>query len=104
MGFLSRLLARKPAAKSLTINTLGGIPVTWTNPEAVPAHQNSAVMACVKFATRAFPEAPLVVERLNGDVWEQQRKHGLTSLVARPNPYYSGSLLWSGTLLSLMVD
>lgn len=104
MGFLSRLFARRPEAKSLTINTLGGLPVNWQNPEAVPAHQNSAVMACVKFASRAFPEAPLVVERLNGDVWEQQRKHGLSALVARPNPYYSGSLLWSGTLLSLMVD
>lgn len=105
MGFLSRLFSRRPAAKSLTVSTLGpGLSLNWQNPEAVPAHQNSAVMACVKFATRAFPEAPLVVERLNGDVWEAQRKHGLTALVAKPNPYYSGTLLWSATLLSLMVD
>ena len=70
----------------------------------MPTHQNSVVMAAVKWATRAFPEAPIVIERLNGDVWEQARTHSLGKLLARPNDYYGGSLLWSGTLLSLMTE
>lgn len=106
MGLFSRLLGRStPAAKAVTIHRLpDSLPLVYKDASAVPIHQNSVVMSSIKFATRAFPEAPLVVERLNGDVWEMQRKHRLAELLAKPNPYYGGSLLLNGVLASLMVD
>jgi HK97 family phage portal protein len=67
---------------------------------------NSAVMACVQWVMRAFPEAPCVVakrkpDRSMGDVVEG---HALTELLALPNPHYSGSLMWQATALSLNTD
>jgi len=88
--------------KGLSITTTPGM-ASW-NPETTPLWHNSAVMASVKWASRTFPEAPLVVDALNGDVYAQAHNHPLTQLIARPNPFYSGNLLWSATLLSLMVD
>lgn len=105
MGFIERLFRRQsaPAAKGLTISA-SGLPVTWQNPDSVPAHLNGVVMAATKFVGRAFPEAPLIVERLEGDDWQQVREHRLAQMVARPNPYYGGNLLWSGVLTSLMTS
>lgn len=105
MGFFKRWLRRDSSAvKAVSIIRSEGMPISWAEPSQVPAHQNSAVLACVKWACRAFPEAPLVVERSQGDTWEQVRKHDLTKLLDNPNPYYGGNLLWSGTILSLMCD
>lgn len=104
MGFLQRLLRREPAVKSLTVSTLGGLPVTWANAEAVPTHLNGVVMAATKFVSRAFPEAPLIVERQNGDVWELVREHPAATIISRPNPWYGGNLMWAGVLTSLMTS
>lgn len=104
MGFLSRLFGRKPATKAVQLNMLGGSPTLWTNPEQVPAHLNGVVMAASKFVSRAFPEAPLVVEQANGDTWEAVRQHKLAKLVGKPNPWYGGNLLWAGTTLSLLTE
>lgn len=60
----------------------------------------SVVMAPVQWIQRSMPEAPLVVEKQVGeDEWEKF-KHPLTDLVEKPNPFYSGTHLWSATVFS----
>jgi HK97 family phage portal protein len=48
---------------------------------------------------RTFPEAPLRVQRRARDgALTPIPEHPLAALVARPNPYYAGPLLWQATL------
>jgi HK97 family phage portal protein len=64
---------------------------------------NSIVMACINWISDNFPAAPIVVERPIGDDYEQVKNHLLTQILAQPNPYYSGALLWKPTLYSFHV-
>jgi HK97 family phage portal protein len=67
---------------------------------------SSAVMACVQWVMRAFPEAPVVVARRKPDrtMGDVMPAHPLTDILANPNPHYSGSLMWQATALSLNLD
>lgn len=70
--------------------------------EAGALHLNSIVLACIKWQCRTFPEAPLMVQRrAGGGPWQEVPGHPLTRLLAAPNPWWDGTLLWSATLLSL---
>jgi HK97 family phage portal protein len=65
---------------------------------------SSVVMAPLQWLCRTFPEAPLVVDKRNGDEWDVQVKHDLAMLIARPNPFWSGEQLWWATIMSLVTD
>lgn len=67
----------------------------------VDAGNNSAVMACVGWIARAFPEAPV---RILDEDGEPMDGHPLAVLLRRPNPYYSGPLLWMATLTDFNVS
>jgi HK97 family phage portal protein len=55
---------------------------------------NSAVMACMLWIMRTFPEARLrVMKRVKNGKPEEIDNHPLTKLWTRPNPYYSGRLM-----------
>lgn len=62
---------------------------------------SSVVVAVIMWIVRAFPEAPLKLEKRGGEAIE---KHPLLSLIRRPNPFYSGALLWMATLLSYTLN
>lgn len=63
---------------------------------------NSIVVACLGWVQRTFPEAPLMVVETDAEGNEQAvAAHPLTALIRRPNPYYSGRLLWQPTLSDL---
>jgi HK97 family phage portal protein len=64
---------------------------------------SNIVQACVLWMCRTFPEAPPRVRRVkaNGEL-EDWPDHPLSLLLSRPNPYYSGSLLWWATLADWM--
>lgn len=64
---------------------------------------NSIVEAVVGWVSRNFPEAPIVVRRLQGDEWQIEHDHPLARLIERPNEYFSGVLLWMATLVALMI-
>lgn len=69
--------------------------------EAGDLIDNAAAMACMLWICRTFPEAPLVVKRVATDSTEKIiPRHAMAQKVRRPNPYYSGMLLWNATLLS----
>lgn len=62
---------------------------------------NSAIMACLLWIMRTFPEAPLrVMKRQRGNKPVEVEDHALTKLWRHPNPYYSGRLLQQPSLLS----
>lgn len=65
---------------------------------------SSVVMLPLQWMMRTFPEAPLCVDRLVNGTWEQQEEHDLKALLERPNPYYSGDLLWRATVAQLALD
>lgn len=60
---------------------------------------NSIAVACVLWVCRAFPEAPIMVnKKLKKNQREIVDDFPLVNLVRRPNPFYSGSLLWHATI------
>ena len=65
------------------------------------ALNNSAVIACVNWLARTFPEAPLVVTRSDDNGARAiQSDHELTKLLRSPNDFYSGPVM----LMALIVD
>lgn len=67
---------------------------------------SSLVMAVGLWLTRTFPEAPLRVQRRQGrrgERLESEWDHPMLALVRRPNPFYSGILLWFATLLDWLI-
>lgn len=64
---------------------------------------NSIVMACINWIADNFAGAPVMVTTPKGDDREPIKRHLLTQLLERPNPYYSGALLWKPTLYSYHV-
>ncbi len=67
---------------------------------------SSVVMAPVMWMQRTFPEAPVQVSQPvdGGANLEPVANHGLVTLVERPNPFYSGVVLWMSTLADFALD
>ena len=67
--------------------------------------ESSLVMATVNWIARTFPEAPPIISaKANDGALTRSPKHPMVELLRRPNPHYSGSVLWMATLLSWTVD
>ena len=66
---------------------------------------NSAVASTVFWMARNFSEAPLAVwdEDENGEL-SIDKDSPVTQLVRKPNPHYSGSLLWFSTMIEFVVS
>lgn len=69
---------------------------------------SSVVMAPILWIGRNFPEAPPALWKKSGDSGEEERvvgkgenggDHNLIELLARPNQFYSGSTLWTATVM-----
>jgi HK97 family phage portal protein len=84
--------------------SLGGTRYSYAA-TASTARTNAAVMACVRWVCRTFPEAPLQVQVRGRDGHlDAQPDHALQALFEQPNPYYSGLHLWLGTLADYLLD
>ena len=67
--------------------------------------KSDIVMAGVHWLMGAFPEAPVILNRLTSDGSpEPVLMHDFLSLLKQPNPYYSGEQLWMGVEMSYTVD
>lgn len=64
---------------------------------------SNVVMSPVNWILQNFTMGRLVLERLREGVW-QETDSELVDLIARPNDFYSGNLLWKGTLTSYLLD
>lgn len=65
---------------------------------------SSTVMAPLLWIARTFPEAPVAMWRDDGGTEVQVSDHPLLRLLRRPNPFYSGPMLWMATLIDWFVD
>lgn len=66
---------------------------------------SSTVMAPLLWICRTFPEAPPALWREDDDGQEiRVRQHPLLRLLARPNRYYTGPVLWMATLADWNID
>ncbi len=61
---------------------------------------SGVIMAPIQWVQRAFIEAPLRVWEPKGEELEPVTPHDMTALIEKPNPLYSGSALWFGSLFS----
>ena len=120
MNILDRIKAGYAAFKSLPFPTSGNSTSHWDslafwNPysktninyaqEVGDLGGSSLIMAAVNWAGTVLPEAPIQVKkRKTPKVWEPIPDHPLEALVNRPNPYYSGDLLWKSFAYSWIVD
>lgn len=78
-----------------------GLPRTRLNyrQEVGDGSGSSTVMAPLLWIGRNFPEAPPAIWRLVGEGEEERvAPHDLLRLLERPNPHYSGAVLWMATL------
>lgn len=60
---------------------------------------SSVLSAPLCWIMRTFPEAPAVVQELVKERWQINRGHKMAALMAKPNPFYDGRLLWMATAL-----
>lgn len=71
--------------------------------EAGLPHLNGVVLTAINWIRRTWTEAPFVIHRpVRGDKPDVLMEHPALELLARPNRYYDDSVLWSGTLTSLL--
>ena len=63
--------------------------------------KSGVIVAALNWLMRAFPEAPIVIERRkpSEDLWEIQPEHALAELLEQPNPFYDGRVLWMATVM-----
>lgn len=119
MGILDRLKAGYSAFKSLPFASGNGSshwdslafwnPYSRTNinyaAEVGDLGGSSLIMAAVNWMGTVLPEAPIQVKkRKSPKVWEPLPDHPLVALINRPNPYYSGRLLWKSFAYSWIVS
>jgi HK97 family phage portal protein len=103
IAFAKQFRMRHVAASgSWGLSSLG----LWSDPDAVNVEPaaSAIVQATVLWLGRAFPEAPLrVQQRDRKGRLTPLEEHPLTSVIATPNPYYSGVLLWQATIADWML-
>lgn len=61
---------------------------------------SSAIMICLAWLMRVFPNSIPRVVLETEDGLEPVKGHALTQLLKKPNPFYSGTHLWRSTVLS----
>jgi HK97 family phage portal protein len=81
----------------------------WTRRYAFPDSydwlSSSAVAAPVQWAARTFPEAPPKLWKEDEQGREEPvRRHDVLRLLRRPNPFFTGPLLWMATVTDWMVN
>lgn len=125
MGIVDRFKAAAAAFKSLPFQTGSGGSDSLTHwgssatslfnpyPRTAINYANevgdlggsSLIMAAVNWTGTVLPEAPVqVLQRKSPKVFEPLPEHPLVKLLERPNPYYSGDLLWKAFGYSWIVD
>lgn len=82
------------------------MPRTGFNYEKeVNGYQSAIIMACVSWAMRTFPEAPVYLRKRNTDgSWDNTYEHPMVSLLDTPNPYYDGGLLQMASVADYNID
>ena len=108
-GFIQRVFKRLTTAPPVPAQSAAGwrfLPRSYRNyqRDVGDGSNSSIVLACVNWVCRNFPEAPLKLETKEaGDDYGVVGDHAIFELMERPNPFYSGILLWYATLFDWTV-
>lgn len=99
---------RKPRVQSKALAFAGSM-VTWNfglpgtkfdyEGEVKDGLRSSVLVAILNWKMRAFPEAPIVIERRENEQWRGVPEHELARLLRFPNPFYSGRSLLMATVM-----
>ena len=68
---------------------------------------SNVIMAPVQWIMRTFPEAPVMIKKIDNkgsSKKERLQDHALLGLINKPNPFYTGEILWMATLLSWSIQ
>jgi len=87
--------------RTWAVSWLAGTTVHYER--EINPYTNAIVMSVVNWVARTFPEAPLRVLRRSDEHMEPVADHPMIALLRRPNPYYSGIVLWMATIASWMI-
>ena len=60
---------------------------------------SSLLVSLLCWLMRSFPESPTVVERRIEEQWRLVWGHEMSRLIAHPNKYYTGRVLWMATVM-----
>ncbi len=113
MNPIKKLWTNTKAAASFVLRFAGRPGWSWSTLGATrydyaaavgDGRQSALIMACVRWAMRTFPEAPLrVLSKTGGGDLDPLPDHALAQLLARPNPAYSGLHLIAATVADRML-
>ncbi len=68
--------------------------------EVGDGRNSNIVVACINWIAKTFPEAPVIVVQENADgTRETVPGHPMPQKLERPNPHYSGVLMWMATIM-----
>ena len=90
----------------LTFRPVSGAQFDYRREVGIP-WENSAIMGCVNWVSRTFPEAILTVQRKDATSitgWTTDHHHPALDLLQHPNDNYTQAYLWAGSILSYMID
>jgi phage portal protein BeeE len=97
-------VARKPKGAVLRgvtwdFTPASSVPVWETARSNADGLKSSVITSALCWVMKAFPEAPVVVEKFEDEQWKVTHKHALTKLLRTPNPFYGGRVLWMATAM-----
>lgn len=116
MGKISEALRGLTFARQQNVPPPGGTADPWSSVRlSLPRERSylndvgdgsgsSLVVPAIDFIANGFIEARVRVSERKGDDFQVIHDHGMTEQLARPNPHYSGALLWMATLASFVGD
>src|SRR3990167_5034176 len=113
MTILDRLLGRKaftpqnvPQDNSPSLAYALTIPDEQDYKRTIGQGGNTSIVSVfLNWLIRQYPEAVLQVTRQNRDgTVEPVAPHELTDLVEQPNEFYDGAALWTGKIISSVLD
>lgn len=65
---------------------------------------SSLVVPGIDFIANGFIEAPVRVQQRRSGTLEVVNEHPMVELIADPNPFYSGALMWMATVAEWIID
>ena len=101
VGRLVRMVFRRDPARILTVAR----SAFNFQREVGDGTGSSTVMAPLLWVARTFPEAPPALWRqLDSREEDQVLDHPMLRLLARPNPHFTGPVMWMATTIDWLVD
>jgi len=94
----SKAVSFTPANVSWNFHVPAGTKFNYSS-EVGSGLGSSVLVSLLCWLMRTFPESPVVVEKRDDNQWKPQFAHDMSQLIAQPNPFYTGRVLWMATVM-----